>query len=104
MKCILCDCTDDHACEDGCAWLSEDPPVCTTHVPELIENAFRWWAFISSERFSVLGTAGKGATMHIGFELWGKHPPQSDRAQLATLDARKLLTKYADDRRKQGYR
>jgi hypothetical protein len=67
------------------------------------EDAERWRAFINSDRFSVLGTGGKGPTMHIGLEIWGRHP-KNPRVQENTMNARKLLTKYADDRRKEGYR
>lgn len=110
MKCILCGCTEAHACDDGCSWLTVVPPICTTHIQELVVDALRWRAFISSDRFRLLGTGGKGPTMHMGLELWGMYRlPASSRvshgaATKLTADARKLLTKYADDRRKEGYR
>jgi hypothetical protein len=31
--CILCGCTDEHACAEGCSWL--EPGVCSTHQTEL---------------------------------------------------------------------
>lgn len=30
MRCIVCGCTEERACFDGCSWLLIDPPVCTT--------------------------------------------------------------------------
>lgn len=29
MKCTGCGCTEEHACEGGCSWISTDPPVCS---------------------------------------------------------------------------
>jgi hypothetical protein len=29
MACIVCGCTDGHACAGGCYWISADPPVCS---------------------------------------------------------------------------
>jgi hypothetical protein len=105
MKCILCGCTDVRACDDGCAWLTTDPPICTTHVEELVVDALRWRAFMSSERIAFLGSGGKGATMHIGLEIWGKYPQDDKhgRELVRTSDARKVVTKYADARRKESY-
>lgn len=65
------------------------------------DDAERWRALMNSERLSILGTGGKGATIHIGLELWGQHP-QNERVKACTTDARRILTKYADDRRKVG--
>lgn len=30
LSCIHCGCTDDDPCPGGCAWVTTDPPVCTT--------------------------------------------------------------------------
>lgn len=30
IACVACGCTEDWACEEGCAWVSDaDPPLCT---------------------------------------------------------------------------
>lgn len=102
MKCVRCGCTDERACEGGCGWISKEPPICSVHLKDIVLEAERWRAFIHSQRFSVLGTGGKGADLHIGLEIWGRHPKNA-RVQENTESARKLLTKYADDRRKDGY-
>lgn len=39
--CAVCGCTDDHACEGGCSWVCDDPPVCSacvegTHLDEVL--------------------------------------------------------------------
>lgn len=30
MICVGCGCTDDRACEGGCAWIETRPPLCST--------------------------------------------------------------------------
>ena len=36
--CVECGCTDDHACPGGCAWYSDDPPLCTSCTGEVDIN------------------------------------------------------------------
>ena len=69
---------------------------------ELAADAERWRALMGSARLSILGTAGSGHTMHIGLEIWGRYPIKQ-RNPAASDEARKLLTKYADDRRREGH-
>jgi len=36
--CIGCGCTDSHACQGGCSWVSLDPPICSGCIePETSE-------------------------------------------------------------------
>jgi len=30
LACIFCGCTEAQACEGGCAWISIDPPICSS--------------------------------------------------------------------------
>jgi hypothetical protein len=66
------------------------------------EDAERWRAIMSSERIVYLGAARDRAD-HVAFEFWGKAATTPAR-NVATNSAKQLLTKYADDRRKEGYR
>lgn len=34
LRCGVCGCTDGLACEEGCGWVSVDPPLCTACVQE----------------------------------------------------------------------
>jgi len=68
-------------------------------LKDVVLESERWRGFINSQRFSVLGTGGKGAEMHIGLEIWGRHP-QNARVHENSESARKLLIRYADDRRR----
>jgi hypothetical protein len=40
-RCILCACTEDDACEDGCAWTSPERICCDAHDDEMIAAAER---------------------------------------------------------------
>jgi hypothetical protein len=40
-RCILCGCTDDHACDVGCGWTSPSNYVCTAHPRSAIRAAER---------------------------------------------------------------
>lgn len=33
LVCIICGCTENHACEGGCSWAG--PGICSTHIEEL---------------------------------------------------------------------
>src|SRR5438093_224948 len=77
-KCIVCGCTDSHACEEGCEWIFARPPVCSQCVAKLflaklwgmlfmmegsakgelarvIRDVRSLYGLISAERASVLG-------------------------------------------------
>ncbi len=38
-KCVICGCTDDAGCEEGCAWVDETELVCTAHSEKEIATA-----------------------------------------------------------------
>lgn len=31
-KCVVCGCTDEHGCDEGCCWSLSDPPVCSSCI------------------------------------------------------------------------
>jgi hypothetical protein len=65
-------------------------------------DAERWRALIGSERIvDFASLVFTNRSEHIAFEFWS-HSRQTLPAQKRTAEARKLLTKYADDRRKEG--
>jgi len=35
-KCIVCGCTDERACDEGCEWISLAPPVCSSCVAKYL--------------------------------------------------------------------
>lgn len=38
VACVLCGCTDSHACPGGCSWVLHKPPVCSSCGPELVAS------------------------------------------------------------------
>ncbi len=48
--CIVCGCTDSHACEEGCAWVSRDDMsdrgICTECVVALSDAVIEYWKII----------------------------------------------------------
>ncbi len=37
--CNLCGCTDDHACDGGCAWVDDEHTICTRCVERSLQLA-----------------------------------------------------------------
>jgi len=37
VACVLCGCTDDHACPGGCSWALGEPPLCSRCAVELVK-------------------------------------------------------------------
>jgi hypothetical protein len=48
MKCIVCGCTQEHACPEGCSWSLYSPPVCSSCV-EIFAFARLWGAVMDLE-------------------------------------------------------
>jgi hypothetical protein len=53
-RCVVCRCTDEHGCAEGCEWICLAPPVCSCCVAKFV--LARLW----SSLFSLEGKA-KGA-------------------------------------------
>lgn len=56
-KCRVCGCTDDHACEGGCAWVSPDEDLCTACVRP-VEDSAREPHLVVVETCTACGAAG----------------------------------------------
>jgi hypothetical protein len=52
-KCIVCGCTDRWGCEEGCSWISHEPPVCSSCVGAWM--LAKLWAFV----FALEGSANR---------------------------------------------
>ncbi len=73
-------------------------------MQELVRDANRWRALMSSERIRVMGYAGfkdgkprtDNSYLHIGVEFWNKHPSPHPSEQYPQEADRELFTVYID--------
>lgn len=72
-KCVVCGCTDDRACEDGCSWVAMDPPVCSTCI--------EWFLFAQAWKLLLMHASLYDAELT---ELMRFHATMA-RTELATL-------------------
>jgi hypothetical protein len=47
-KCVVCGCTDERGCDEGCEWISLAPPVCSLCVREYLVAKI-WTALLELE-------------------------------------------------------
>jgi hypothetical protein len=74
--------------------------------PDIVKDAMRWRALMSSQRIRVMGGAGYKWTpdgeplmsegTHIGVEFWSKHEAAHPSTEYPQDRCRKILTAYAD--------
>ena len=58
-KCVVCGCTDEHACDEGCEWILAEPMVCSQcAVPYMLTVA---WGLIwkLEQRAAATGPMGQ---------------------------------------------
>lgn len=53
-QCARCGCTESHACEGGCSWVSTEPRICSRCAPAPVFNESIGGALIDSARISVI--------------------------------------------------
>jgi hypothetical protein len=58
-KCVVCGCTDEHGCDEGCEWTLRDPPVCSSCVARYL--IAKLWGVV----FSVESKVSKEAASAI---------------------------------------
>lgn len=58
--CIHCGCTEDNACEGGCVWICQDPPICSSCMNK-VELTDEEWKELGENMAAVADAAHQAA-------------------------------------------